>query len=591
MLGPRGERERFLEQLSLDRALVDCRWFAEKTPWRLSGSETAERAAAYIVEQLRDAGVAAEPMVFHGYLNFPEPAECQVKAPGSRDIPCAAFAQIGSTPDGGLTAELVYVGAGGEDAYAGKDVRGKIVLCELSYAPPRPEKVRIAVSKGAAGILMMNWGADDNPLVPLGTVKPVWGNPTPENIHLMPAIPVLGIPRRDGVYLRGLVEGGQRVTVWMRAHAERKWMTVSQATAEVEAPRGDGDFVLVAGHMDAWAQGATDNASGNAIKMELARALQQNRDKLARSVKFAFWQAHETGIMEGSSAYLDRYWDELDERCVAYLNYDSAGMKGTSVWLTGSSSELLTFHNAVEDALIPGVPRKRNKAQRTGDQSFFGIGIPTVANCRMVHTDEEIKAWHGATLGEWYHSEADTMEILDPAIYRQCMRVHGGYTWEMATTKVLPMDFRPVADDYIGRLREVHQRMAARADAAGVMDLEPVVALAERFKGRAEALERQRRAAAAGDVDNVARINATLKELSRVLTWVRGTVSGRYEQDTYGLSVLRYDIPNLEVVEHLLGAAPESHTFYLWATKARRERNKVSEALRRANAIVDGLVD
>ncbi len=59
MLGPKETRDRFLSGLSLDRAVNDCRWLAEETPWRLSGSETAERAAAYIVEKLRAAGVTA----------------------------------------------------------------------------------------------------------------------------------------------------------------------------------------------------------------------------------------------------------------------------------------------------------------------------------------------------------------------------------------------------------------------------------------------------------------------------------------------------------------------------------------------------
>jgi hypothetical protein len=85
-------------------------------------------------------------------------------------------------------------------------------------------------------------------------------------------------------------------------------------------------------------------------------------------------------------------------------------------------------------------------------------------------------------------------------------------------------------------------------------------------------------------------MNAALKQLSRTLTWVRGTVSGRYDQDTYGLSVLRYDIPNLQAVEHLVAAERGSHPFYLWATKARRERNKVSDTLRQANMIVDRLL-
>ena len=44
----------------------------------------------------------------------------------------------------GLTGELVYVGSGAAADFEGKDVRGKIVLTELSYSPARHEKQRIA---------------------------------------------------------------------------------------------------------------------------------------------------------------------------------------------------------------------------------------------------------------------------------------------------------------------------------------------------------------------------------------------------------------------------------------------------------------
>ena len=44
----------------------------------------------------------------------------------------------------GISGELVYVGAGALADFEGKDVRGKIVLTELSYSPARHEKQRIA---------------------------------------------------------------------------------------------------------------------------------------------------------------------------------------------------------------------------------------------------------------------------------------------------------------------------------------------------------------------------------------------------------------------------------------------------------------
>jgi hypothetical protein len=182
------------------------------------------------------------------------------------------------------------------------------------------------------------------------------------------------------------------------------------------------------------------------------------------------------------------------------------------------------------------------------------------------------------------------MENLDTGIYRLCMLVYGGYAWEMATARVLPMDFRPVADDFVRRLAQVSSRLAPRTDASEVLELGPVMTLAERFARNAAALEERRSRIAAAGGGHAAEMNAALKHLSRVLTWVRGTVSGRYDQDTYGLSALRCDIPNLQVVEKLIAAEPGSHPFHLWATKARRERNKVSDALRQGNMIVDRLL-
>ena len=138
------------------------------------------------------------------YVSFPRESKLEVFSPESRTIPCTAFAQIRSTGDAGIEGDLVYAGQGGLDDYKGLDVKGKIVLVELSYTPPRPEKLRIATIKGAAGLIMMNWGLPEHDSLPLGTVKAIWGNPTDEDFHLMPTLPAVGITRADGEKLRDL---------------------------------------------------------------------------------------------------------------------------------------------------------------------------------------------------------------------------------------------------------------------------------------------------------------------------------------------------------------------------------------------------
>ena len=75
---------------------------------------------------------------------------------------------------------------------------GKMVLVEVSYAPPVPEKARIAYEMGAAGIMCMNWGNDEEVICHRG-LKAVWGNPTESNVKNIPDLVGVGITRGAGL--------------------------------------------------------------------------------------------------------------------------------------------------------------------------------------------------------------------------------------------------------------------------------------------------------------------------------------------------------------------------------------------------------
>ncbi len=57
--------------------------------------------------------------------------------------------------------------------------------------------------------------------------------------------------------------------------------------------------MLVHGHLDSWGEGIGDNATGDATLLELARALHENRQNLARSVRIAWWSGHSHGRYAG----------------------------------------------------------------------------------------------------------------------------------------------------------------------------------------------------------------------------------------------------------------------------------------------------
>jgi len=576
--------EAAVAEASADRAWEHMEWMSREVPTRVSGWEPARRQANYLTEALAGYGFDAHQDVFPGLVAFPRPGKLVVESQTPEEIAGYTFAHSVSTPPEGLAGELLYVGAGGDEDYQGKDARGKIVLAELSYAPPRPEKTRIATANGAVGLILINWGDDDNPSIPQGTVKPVWGNPTVDTLHLMPNLPAIGIPRLQGVPIRERCKAGT-VRARIVSDADRLWKTLHQPHARLGAGR-DGDFLLIADHMDSWGGGATDNTSGNAVTLEVARVLAAHRGELRRDVQVAFWQAHENGIMEGSTWFVDRYWDEIDRGLIGYLNIDSPGMKHATEYHATLSPEFWTMHGEAMQAAL-GYATPPHKLHKTGDQSFFGVGVPAISG-RMEFSPELLARWHGAILGPWYQSDDDTMEVADQGVLAQDLRISMAYAWTLATRPVLPYDFRHNARV----LREAIEGYAAATD--DTLGLDVTLEQAREFErkaaaahARTEALRWRFEAGERGGTldDEAAAVNEALKRISRTVIPVLGSVVGRYGQDTYGLSALKHWIPALASVGELKGKDPLSGEHQLWWGKLVRERNRVTDATRTLNAL------
>lgn len=583
--------EKVVNEASVDATWNHMEWMSEKVPTRVSGWEPARRQADYLCEHLDTYGFRSHQDEFPGLVSYPHPGKLKILSPDSREIEGYTFAHSTSTPAEGLEGELLYVGAGGEEDYEGKDARGKLVLAELSYAPPRPEKTRIATVNGAIGLILINWGDDDNPSVPQGTVKPVWGNPTVDNIDMMPNLPAVGIPRLHGVPVRELCRQGF-VQARIVSNAERVWKSLHQPHASLGAGQSS-HFLLVADHMDSWGGGATDNTSGNAVSLEVARVLASHKDELRRDVQVAFWQAHENGIMEGSTWFVDHYWDEINRNQIGYINIDSSGMKHATKYEATLSPELWTMHEeAMQSAL--GYTTEPRRLAKTGDQSFFGVGVPAISG-RMEFPPELLERWHGAILGPWYQSVDDTMEIAaDKQVLEQDIRISTAYAWILATRPVLPYDFRHNARI----LRETLQQYAQATD--GSLGLEVAVDLATTFAAstsvvyeRAAAVQKRFDAGEEGDtLDREAEtLNERMREMSRIVTPVLGTVIGKYGQDTYGLSALKRWIPALAHVSELKGKDPLSGDHMLWWGKLVRERNRVTDALYALNDVATAVTE
>lgn len=576
-----------LSEVSADRIRAHVERIVRDIPHRAAGSANGKRMAEYSQDAMKANGLT--DVVVHelpAIVSFPEHAEFRVEAPSEIAIQANTLGHSIHTTLDGIRGEIIDVGGGAFSDYEGKNARGKIILTELSYSPARHEKQRIAGMKGAIGAVMMNWGHPGNEAVPFGSVKPVWGNPTPDNVKTeMPTLPCIGIARTAGLELRNMASRGP-VRVWFRTHVENGWrpvqITIARMPAPPSSPEKD-DFVLVGGHQDSWpGEAATDNAAGNACKMELARVFMQHRDKLRRGLTFGFWTAHETGTMAGSAWFADRHWDELRKNCVAYLQIDQPACIGTTEWNTASNAELKSFHTAVEQRLLTR-KFKWKRAVKSGDSSFFGLGIP-MFHGEGAFTDAELKATANATLGWWHHSVENRLDKLDWALMQEHIRVYAAYLWELATAPVLPFRFVPVAEQVIARLEEftgpggsiglegAQVRARQFADAAAKMD-SAAAAEAERFKtGR-------------GSEEAALLLNRTMKRLSRILVPLQSTASGTYGHDPYGYTPQTTMIPCLYDLSELAGL-PDGERRWMLETKLVRARNRVADALEDSRAII-----
>lgn len=571
--------------MSVERVKADVLHITREIPSRLAGSENGRRMAEYSAERFRGAGLAAQVHEIPGLVSFPEKASFRILSPNEVTIDANTLGHSTQTLPEGISGFLLDVRSGAFQEYEGQDAAGKITLSELSYHPARHEKQRISALKGAIGCVMMNWGPPENEAVPFGSVKPAWGNPTPDAYqNEMATLPCIGIARSAGLKLREMLGKGP-VKVWLRTNVENGWKPVHVTVAEIRAAASD-DFVVVGGHQDSWpGPQATDNAAGTACILELARVFNERREQLRRGVVFGLWTGHETGTMIGSSWFVDREWSRLRKHAVAYLQIDQPSCVGTTRWVTGSNVELKRFHQAVEAQELGGREAFWRRAAKTGDASFFGLGVPMLAG-QGIFTEQELKDTALATLGWWHHSVENTIDKLDWTYMPTHLRIYAGWLWTLCTAAVLPYEFVSVARQFVERLSALGPDHAAIGFDRALEQAKAFEASAQRLDDTARKT-RLRYEAGESNPGPAELLNGCFKRLSRMLVPLASTAKGAYGHDPYGYTPQNRMIPSIDGLDRLSAIPADSEERWMLETQGVRDRNRVCDVLADAADLAD----
>jgi hypothetical protein len=156
--------------------------------------------------------------------------------------------------------------------------------------------------------------------------------------------------------------------------------------AEIPGATKPDEVVMVGGHFDSWhmGTGATDNAAGSAVAMEVMRLLKSTNVKMDRTVRMALWGGEEEGLL-GSAAYVKEHFADPavmkttaeHDKFAGYFNVDNGTGRIRGIYLQQNEMCRPIFEQwfaALKD-LTPGVITIRDTGG-TDHQSFDRVGLP-----------------------------------------------------------------------------------------------------------------------------------------------------------------------------------------------------------------------
>ncbi len=557
-------------QVSADELMRHTSFLAEED--RESGSPGEARACAYFKDFMENLGFETKILEIENFISLPIRALLKVISPDGREFKGLTPSFSASCPEG-IEGDLIYLPRGTR-----ADVAGKIVLQEGLAAPVPTLQME---KQGAAGQVWINEGE-----LPVNCIaSTIWGHPTPETLDRLPKTPMLSLGRPDGEYLKSICRKGP-ARVKLVTELKTGFMKVPLAVAEVRGVTEPDKYVLFNGHIDSWHKGASDNGTANACMLETARVVSKYRDRLRRGIRFCWWSGHSQGRYSGSTWYVDHFWADLHHHAIVHLNVDSLGCQGATYYgAVECTSEMYDLGREVIKKYTGQTPNY-DRIGHTGDNSFWGVGLPTLFQLLSRQPPEPAgKEVLVKGLAWFWHTAADTIDKIDPDILLTDTRVYMAALWRLCANPVLPMNFGHVAEEFENVLAGLE------AKASGSFDLSPAIEKARALRGKAERLchycrkvESEVQQGPLTFIPEAEELNNCMMKLSRLLIPVNYSAVDPFEMD---LAVSIPPIPRLQGVAHLVNMDPNSWAFKFLERKMLRERNRVCFALDEASRSIE----
>jgi hypothetical protein len=422
-----------------DDGYVALTYLCDHIGKRLSGTPQLNSAVAWGAELMRKAGlqnVTVQPVMVPRWVRGSESGAMMYKGeagPITRPLHMLGLGMSVGTPAGGITAPVVFVPSfDALDAMTPEQVKGKIVVFNPGWhgygvnTQYRTYGASRAAAKGAVAMLVRS---------ATGLAMQIPHTGTLVYDAKQAKIPAAAISVEDALMIERLTkEGPVTVRLQMDAHMEAD-VEAGNVMGEIVGREHPEQVVAIGGHIDSWdvGQGAQDDGSGIMAAYQAVTLIHKLGLKPKRTIRLVFWVNEENGDA-GGQAYRKMIGEKIGEQ-VAAIEMDGGAEKPLGIGYgsmggprrprtPGAGASARTSDGS---AMTPEV--KQSVMLLQDIVSMLGpIGTETVSaggggTDIEPLTSDGVPGLSPRTTGEhyfdWHHTEADTLDKVDPVEFRK----------------------------------------------------------------------------------------------------------------------------------------------------------------------------
>ena len=409
------ERYRATTDRIIAAALSDSAAYArvalltDKFGHRLSGSASLEQALDWIIAEMTRDGlenVRGEPVMVPRWVRGRESAA--LVSPRRQELRMLGLGGSIATPARGITAPVLVVTSFDDLARKSAEARGKIVLFDVpftSYGATVQYRSRGAVEAakvGAVAALIRSVASGSMQSPHTGAMR---------YDSTVKQIPAAALSVEDAMLLHRMYDRGERVVVTLRMQAKTHPDAPSRnVVGELRGRELPDEIVVLGGHLDSWdvGQGAMDDAGGSVAAWEVLRVLKRLGLQPRRTIRVVLWTNEENGL-RGGTAYRDAHAAELSKHMLAMES--DGGVFAPEGFSVDGSDEAVAIVRGLAPLLEPiGATSIRAGGAGADVGPLTAAGVPGLG----LQVDGTRYFWY-------HHSEADTVDKLDPREMAQCV--------------------------------------------------------------------------------------------------------------------------------------------------------------------------